>query len=225
MIINNKDIKRITYTGNTFFVKWYTNTWCNFHCPYCFQDNSLIFKETQEELEKKAEYINKLLFANDVNTKFKGLDLRLIGGECTIYDLTKLVDKFELPIKRLGITTNFSRSIDYFKNLYEYCKSKNILLILNCSYHLENKNFFDKMLELSDWCKQNNFRIPDTTIVLGKDFDTTNLLKYIDLGLSKITIKIQRRPDGTVDEDSIFNVNLIKERLNIKNSKIFYSGQ
>ena len=116
------------------------------------------------------------------------LFLKLIGGECTIYNLIAVLDKFTVNIKNISLTTNFFRPNQYFKDLFSYCRSRCINLSLCLSKHEENKNFYDKALDLTLWCRENDYKDPEICIVAPFDLNYLDLTKYMDLGLKRIRI-------------------------------------
>jgi len=208
--MKNKDIKSIEYLNkNSYFIKWYMNTWCNYHCPYCIQGDKSTNKESQEEQEIRAGKLNQILLNNKID---KPLNIRLLGGECTIYDLTKILDKFSLPISLFSLTTNFSRDLNYFKKLYLYCKQKHIQFNLTCSWHEENLEFFSKLEQLLIWIKQNNFSKPKVNVVVTND---TNL-DYFEEQEKKLNLQFKYNiVRGKGNSQQELNPDLVK-RINAK---------
>ena len=208
MSYKNDDLKSIDYLGNSLFIKWYMTDWCNYHCPYCLHashtSDTLKEKINQSKIEEKARNINRILKQNNINKK---LFFRFIGGEPTLYNLKPVIDCFDLPICNICIVTNFFRPIDYFKELYSFCASKNIKLNLTLSHHDENVNFFDKALQLTNWCNENGYNVPEINVVVTPDFDTDFVDKYIAQGLTKI--RVVRERNGL----SILNSEVSQEKI------------
>ena len=200
----NSDIGAITYNAKTYFIKWYMNTWCNFHCPYCIQHDKSNAKDSQEVIESRAKNINQILINNGIN---KPLFLRLLGGECTIYNLINVLKQFTVKIDTVGITTNFSMPNSYFQELYLWGKENKIKLHLTLSYHKEHKTFFKKALEFTNWCRNNGFKDPEITLIITKDFDYNIIEKYKKLGLSRFK-PILARGEGNV---WLENTDLLKD--------------
>lgn len=207
-IYQNENILKIEYNDNSYFIKWYLNNWCNFHCPYCNQWNKDNLREPQDTIELYATNLNRILLNNNVD---KPLFIRFLGGECTIYDIIGILQKITVPIGTVGITTNFSRDNSYFKDLYNYCFARGIKLILTCSYHAEHKNFFPKMVELSYWCKEHHYRVPQVTFVVTKKDDLLLIDKCKELGLYNIKPMLQRGKGNRVVE--LEDLDKIKEYL------------
>jgi len=224
-MISNDNLKSIEYQDNSFFIKWYITDLCNYHCPYCLHvanmelDRSYYSKEYQNEIEHKATLINNILVDNKID---RPIWLRIMGGEATIFNLIPIIDNIKLKICNIGIVTNFYRPIEYFIDLYNYCKNRKISLHLTLSYHEENKNFFEKALKLTEWCRKNNIKDPEINVVVTADFDTDFVDKYIKKGLNRIRALRVRGEYGILDPNlpkkCIDWVNKVNE-INRNNSK------
>ena len=130
-IINNERL---------FTIKWRLTEWCNYRCSYCLRK----FKGQNTKLDelkilKTAPQVNRLIEEAD-----KGVKLNLIGGEVTFLDLKKIISLVTSNnLKRIHITTNFSNKLEYYIDLANYLKSRNIQLSMNVSYHNEYSNLDD----------------------------------------------------------------------------------
>ena len=146
----NEDILKIEHlNSDNFLLTWKMSTTCNYHCSYCTNlENVSTYKVkyTNKDLVEKAIKINKLIRNNNINKL--PLKLKLMGGETTLYNLTEILNYIE-NISQLVIATNFSKDLDYFYDLEDYCKKRNIFLTLICSYHIENKDFITKFIDLT----------------------------------------------------------------------------
>jgi len=172
-----KDIRYVNYTcWNMFEVKWHVTNWCNYRCPYCIQGSHKGIKWLPEEVViERAKNLNKLL-----KEKNKWISLQILGGEVCFYNWPKILNEIN-NVKLVFITTNFSNKLEYFKELYDYCASRGIYLKLLCSYHETGDSFFEKILELSYWCREKHYRCPSLTFVVNNDFDFSPFFKFPEL--------------------------------------------
>lgn len=131
-------------------IKWRISHSCNIGCSYCIQA-----KKWQKPEDIKKEQIEIELLADDVNKiiekhpERKNIKLQLIGGEVSIFDLKSLLNHFS-RLNKLCITTNIIRDVDYYIDLADYCKSRNIFISITCSFHEEfiDLDSFIKKVEL-----------------------------------------------------------------------------
>ena len=214
----NSDILSIEYTRKVFRVKWRLTGWCNFHCPYCInKGNSENSGEwnTNDILIERAKKINK--FLKESNIRYP-LHLNLIGGEVMFLDLIKILSNID-NISNLNITTNFSRDLEYFKTLFNWSRANKIKLFINCSWHEESKNFKEKFIQLTNWCRNNKFSLPRASFVITDKVNLDELLSgYKDAGITKIVL--QKVKDNSTD--IIFDVLNSKNEATILNSNRSY---
>lgn len=120
---------------NDVVIKWRLTTACNLRCPYCIQTND----KKDHDVELNKEFVMSLV--EDVNRLVDSavgdsVNINLIGGECTLYDLKEIISKLHSPkLKKINVTTNFTRSAEYFIELSEYLKSRDIVFSLTVSWH------------------------------------------------------------------------------------------
>lgn len=189
-----EDIVSIEMLDQYFLINWHITGWCNYHCPYCINQEFNTSFTPEEQIYKIADKINDFINTSNINLP---ISLRLIGGEPTYYDLPKILDRIE-KIDRITLVTNFSRSNDFFKEMYDYCFKRKIFFFLICSWHEENTNFIDKVAELTQWCRatkerrMNNYIVPQITLLATSDFSQETLNQYLEKGLEKIRISIIR---------------------------------
>ena len=93
-----------------------------------------------------ADKLNIVL--NNINEL---INLKLIGGEVTYYNL---IDLFEhhltcKNIRTLSIITNFSKPVEYFNTLSDYCQQNSIRLSLVISYHPDYVTLHDLIDKLT----------------------------------------------------------------------------
>lgn len=146
-------IKTLTnnFCKDVICLKWRITYTCNYHCPYCIQIkqglkgyNGALLEEETEKLFSLAEKIDP--FLSRVNPENKDVVLEVIGGEVTLIDLISLMEKIkDKNIKKLNITTNGSKPIDYFYFLANYLHERGIKLIITMSFHDSQTTFSEYM--------------------------------------------------------------------------------
>ena len=206
---SSDNIKSVEMLDKYFLINWHITGWCNFHCPYCINNEFSTKFTSNETVFKIADKINEYI---NTNLRNKRVQLRLIGGEPTYYDIPKILDRIE-HLDRLTVVTNFSRDNEFFKNLYEYCGKRNIYFFLICSQHEEHPNFLGKVSELTQWCRETHdrrmvFKVPQVTLLADSNFSQATLDNYLKAGIKKIRISIIR------DEDQNHE-SLTKEQLKL----------
>jgi len=217
----SSDIKNVYQLNFDFFqIKWYVTNWCNYKCPYCCQstefDNSP-YNQNKNWIEestvlKMAKNLNELL--NKLNIT-KRIELNLLGGEITFYNWPKILPYIK-NIYKISITTNFSNTLDYYKNLYIYCFKNGIFLSLLCSYHETGDEFFEKILELSKWCLEKNYSVPKITFVVDNDFDFYMFDKFPELKNINCHFSEKIFPNG---ECAKLNDEVLKKVQELRNSE------
>lgn len=160
-----KEIKAIYDIDDTSsIVKWRLTRSCNYHCSYCAQfldagHKKHVWEQDMNRLKKIVRPLRKLL------KKLPGsIKIDLLGGEATYMDIPWLIDHvYNDRIKVIHLTTNFSRSLKYFKDLVDYMHNKHIELLLTASYHHECANintYFKKVEQYAKYIK----KYPEATI-------------------------------------------------------------
>lgn len=192
----NSEIQSIVCSKNQFLITWHMTGWCNYRCPYCIAKS---FQTKWIEEEKIIEIADNLnLFINEFKQKDR-VCLRAVGGEITYYNLPKIFDHIK-HIDKVNIATNFSRDIQYYKDLIKYFKHRNIMLILTCSMHEENTEFKEKFIELTKWCRENKYRDPHSMIVVQQGFEISELNDYLKEDVWKIRLSRCRNNDTMANE-------------------------
>jgi len=189
MLIHNDDIKAIKLTKDFFQINWYMTGWCNYSCPYCITNHLKCSWIDEKLILDKAFKINDL-----INTFYsnKSIALKLIGGEVTYYNLIKILDKIQ-RLNKVVLITNFSRELNYFYELEDYCFNRRIQLVLICSLHKENKEFKEKFITLTNWCRSHHhdkisYKDPQLTLVVDDDFDKNILKDYLNNNIWRIRL-------------------------------------
>lgn len=140
-------------------IKWRLTDCCNYNCSYCIRkdklDNIKNIKSDQKLIEDTIPEIARLILESNKTTR-----IELIGGEVSILDLeTILLNLFKSTnnlIKRINITSNFSRDVSYYNNLIDICTNYGVELFMTFSWHKEYtqlNSFIDKLklLTISDF--------------------------------------------------------------------------
>lgn len=184
IIYKNNEIKSIKCSKEQILITWHMTGWCNYHCPYCIAKSFETAWINEDNIINISKYLNRFIVEN---YKDKRVCLRAVGGEITFYNLQNIFDNFE-KLDKVNIATNFSNSLDYYKNLVKYFKNRKIQLILTCSYHEENKEFKSKFIKFTKWCRENGYKDPHMMIVITSDFDKTILNDYLKEDVWKIRL-------------------------------------
>ena len=203
-----ENIKSIIRLKNEFLISWHTTGWCNFHCPYCVDGRDKTPFTKPELITDIAKSINKFIINNIPEDK--KVRLRLYGGEPSYYNWIEILDEIK-HLNTLVLPTNFSRDINYYKDLYDYCKSRNVLLVLNCSKHAEAVNYDNKIIELTKWCLDKKYMTPILTFVVNDNFNFKQLDYLKDNGIDRIRLTLERDLFGKWLPVSNNTLNLVRE--------------
>lgn len=119
-------------------IKWRITNQCNAHCSYCIHGKSITnICDIERDLLKAIEnskYVNNLI---NKHPEKKIIKLELIGGEVSLFDIKKILDNIN-RLNALNITTNLLRDLDYYIDLADYCRERNIDLSVTASFHPES---------------------------------------------------------------------------------------
>ena len=139
-------IKSIKFNdGFDCYIKWRMTDICNYSCSYCIRSKTTesyseeTITEENTDLIQVAKEINTLL----ENSDFTNIKIDLIGGEVTLLDLeTILAEITTEKVTEFNITSNFSKSADYYISL-----AKLFPISLTASLHAgcaDKDTFFEK---------------------------------------------------------------------------------
>lgn len=124
---------------------WFLVDWCNYDCSYCCTGGAQ--SEVFSKAKSPSKYNLVLTRLSKVETEF---EMDLYGGEPTLHPefnyILKTLSDME-QCKLIEIKTNLSRSINFFKGVYENPKIR-----ISASYHAEyyDQTFLDKCIALKD---------------------------------------------------------------------------
>ena len=156
---------------------------CNYNCSYCFRGNDKNKKPIDfEKLEKIFTNLGPFLdYHNKIFPNINEYDIKIIGGEPTLVDLSKLFKKLiGSPYKKFfRICTNFHKSVTYFENCYNTIIKDDSSLLINASIHSEYvKNdmvaFFEKAKILKAFKNIDvnfSYVLNESTIKFAKEVD------------------------------------------------------
>lgn len=149
--IKMDDIVRVEKTNDNFKISWKMTDACNYRCPYCYMKEAVAKQKhtPQEDVERIASRIDKLI---EVQANGRGVMLHLIGGEICLYDLISVLDKIKSEqLKSVIFATNFSKDLEYWEKLSDYCHKRDVKPIIIASFHLTECNheeFVSKAINL-----------------------------------------------------------------------------
>lgn len=139
------------YEKDKLTIDWFVGKRCNYDCTYCTPDIHDNFSPhiPLENLKNSANVFLKQFDGNNIKIGFT-------GGEPCVHPEFHIFCKylFENGIHRTTVTTNGTRTADYYLDLFQYVKSYTF------SQHFEyakNKDFLPKIKKINDniSCKKN----------------------------------------------------------------------
>ena len=196
---------------NYFNLTYNTTKCCNYHCPYCMQGNKPKKDTNPILIEKISKEINRIIY--NLKQQGKNIDFHLIGGEVSIYDIKNLILKnIDLSnIYSFSMVTNLSRSVEYYKELFEYLIQNNVDIRIKASYHpteTYKEDFINKIKNLKDY----NI-IPSLLITKNEEtnenvYSMYNKLKEINIQPS---VSVERIDGIPIDVSFIKNKEMLSE--------------
>lgn len=196
-------------TPSLFNISWKLTEWCNYRCEYCFQRNSARTWRDYSIITSAADKINN--FINKINRPTK---LSLIGGEVTYYDLIDLLKNHLTSenLIKISLTTNLSKSEEYFKELKNYCESRGIKLILTASLHISQipniDDFIVKCIHLN-CCINSVLTNSNATQLLN----ILNRLQLMNYDLSKVDLLFDSNEFENRSENCLATYNYWKQSI------------
>jgi len=184
-----------------FPINWRINTRCNYDCMYCptnWHDNHSSH-HSLEDLKKAWKSLYQQTSATGLKYK-----ISFTGGEVTtnrsfLPFVQWLRDCHQSKIHKILVTTNGSASYTYYQRMFD--SVDNISFSVH-SEHINESDFFDKIIKLKNNLKPNRFlqvqimdefwnrsRIPMYTKILN-DNDISYNVNQIDLSLQTRSVPI-----------------------------------
>ena len=150
-------------------IKWRLTDDCNYDCSYCIRKTMKI-RSHQTTEQYKIDQNNCIKICPEVARIIKELPgyvkLDLIGGECSLLDLHTILDilfkECGDKLKRINLTTNMSRSADYYNDLTQLCYKYGSEIGVTCSWHSEYislEDFIEKFSKIKSPTNQKGIRI------------------------------------------------------------------
>lgn len=134
-------------------IKWRLTDACNYGCSYCIRGPQKVsVTEDVQKCSSAVPYVEQII--NNLQQRFNSkIKIDLIGGEVSLLNLVGLFDKFSTleNIEAVNITTNCSRDVNYYADLYYYLKEKDVKFTMTASFHYEKTTldaFFEKAQKL-----------------------------------------------------------------------------
>ena len=158
-----------------FKISWKMTHLCPYACSYCYMSNAVekakMCKDnpTQEKVEEIASHFDEML--SKLADEKDEVQLHLIGGEPSIFDLIKVIEKIkDKRLRYISVASNIYRDYSYWEKLITYCKLRGIDIGVSASFHLEQLDakekrdeYANKVIGLKLQCKAvvNNENIKD----------------------------------------------------------------
>lgn len=121
------------------------NTYCNFHCPYCFAQSEM--KNNKIQNISKENFKKFLDFCKNSDEK----DVRIIGGEPTLhpnfFDFIDMVVNYNY-FDRIVVFSNFSFSLEFAEKIIEYNKKIPINFLPNINNNPKYIQIVERNLDL-----------------------------------------------------------------------------
>lgn len=194
-------------SGNNFsFIKWRLTEACNFHCSYCIRRTMVQKSQELQQAQKDWEICKKVLpEVNRIIEELPGekVKIDLIGGEITLFPLNELISGLtSSKLSEINITTNLSASVNYFKQLIDYCASRKIKFSVTASYHAEFitlDTYITKMKELNEYISD-YFILSGETVSLqdNQDIVQAYITRMNESGLTYMVDSDKTKPCRTL---------------------------
>jgi MoaA/NifB/PqqE/SkfB family radical SAM enzyme len=150
--MDDRKFVAVRYIHNThaaFSVDWYIGKRCNFDCTYCvdYLHDSISQHQPLSKLKQIVDIIYNR-YGNNVHWS-------ITGGEPTIipwfHELAKYIYEKPLGVRELSITTNGSRTTEYFtEQLYPYLHNITLSMHFEHISHREDE-YVEKIIALENW--------------------------------------------------------------------------
>jgi len=146
---DNNPIVEIKHYHPTFDVLWVISKRCNFACSYCpdiWHDDHSPHKTFDELVSAWKRIIKSIEHRPNLQ-----INLNLMGGEPTLNPdlipfLKWLADNYREKISTIGVITNGTATVDYYKNLIQYC---NWITFSTHSEFMNEAKFFSTVSKVS----------------------------------------------------------------------------
>ncbi len=131
-----KKIERVhrKENDNVITISFVPFTECNYKCEYC--QNSDRTKIDFEKIDLFFTNFDNMIceFKKNLNNKDQQFRINMRGGELSLIDWKPYFSKINSKLKKIAFTTNFSASLEYFKDLTDFCKNRGIIIQFSTFY-------------------------------------------------------------------------------------------
>ena len=160
---------------------------------------------------KISKEINKIICK--LKQQDKNIDVHLIGGEVSIYDIKNLILKnIDLSnIYRFSMVTNLSRNVEYYKELFEYLTQNKVNIRIKASFHpteVSAEDFVNKIKSLKDYNIIPSLLITKNEEINNYVYNIYNKLKEIGIQPS---VSLERINGIQIDVSFIKNKEILSE--------------
>lgn len=171
----NNPIVKVEPYKKSFIIHWLIGNRCNFNCSYC-PDMWHSLHSKDKSLEEMQEAWNKIFSIN--KGKFDIFDLSFLGGENTLNKnflpfIKWLHDNYKDYISNLGMITNGTASIDYYKEIMQYL---NWITFSTHSEFMNEYKFFNTVLEVYKISKSVNCHVKVN--IMNEPWHKNRILEY-----------------------------------------------
>lgn len=199
--------------NKSFIIHWLIGNRCNFSCSYC-PDMWHSRDSKDKSLTELQDAWKRIISVN--TSKLQKYDLSFLGGENTLNKdflpfLKWLNENYKDILTNVGMITNGTASLKYYKELVQYC---NWITFSTHSEFMNEKKFFTTILELHPISKMHNCVI--RVNIMDEPWHKSKILEYKEF-LDSNNIDNYIHPIHDFGEG--------KTPLPVKNSKIdFYDS-
>ncbi len=193
-LYKNDNIESIVQTKDYFMICWHMTGWCNYHCPYCIAEHLRTDWIPEDKIIENAKHLNNFIQKNIPEDR--KIVFKLSGGELSFLNLKKILDNIT-RLDKVILASNLSQNLEFYYEMEDYFFERNIQYMLLCSWHAENKNFKEKFIQLTNWCRQHskqkfNYKDPQLAIVVTPEFNFNVLEEFKEHDIWRIRLTRQR---------------------------------
>lgn len=203
-------------------VNWKINRYCNYACSYC-SPNQHLLSDTPKDFDFYKKQFDTIYKVMD-GQKFK---VSLDGGEPTqIPDLIDLCKYIHSHKVELNISTNGSKPLEYYMELFKYCTY--ITFSLHFEY-IKLRPFLKKVAALHKHFKYRLLVTVMTEIGYEKEFEKTcELLKKYNINFTPSIVEYSEYATGKKQNlfysDEFTNI-INKYYSNVHNNDVIVDGK
>lgn len=141
-----------------FIIKWRVTESCNYQCSYCIRSYLTMCDQSMNNLKEQEDHLAEVAFdvRDLLNRIDKNVQIEIIGGEPSILNLKRILEPIATScknLKKITMTTNFSRPSKYYINLIDFLRKNNVDVQFTASFHSDFvtiERFFEKVNEVNE---------------------------------------------------------------------------